>query len=403
MAYLIEDKQFINDNVFKFEERAESQYTRFLDKNPTFVTYYNISETTTNDSGLFNVEQVLGNNSPLRFKKVSDFPIYGIESILLSLNEEDQGLDSSFESDATILPNTIVPLPNDLFTISYMNKNYLFMVTTVAYDYIKSHNFYKIEYTLRSITEDQLTYLAHQTEQEFTCVFRNIGTGDRCLIESNDYANIIELNGIFKRLSERYLHTFYNKRYNCFLYHCNPQGDKIYDMFLNHFIDKNEIFNEKFNYQTIQMSNEDYSDKFDMDYDISWYSVFEQCDIRQVPDELQCTLKPITGEDSVFSYYRDKKVKSITFNLLVDNIHYVDPILLDSIKSNIRLDTDGVLRRLIIDYFNKKLNTFNDLNIKELDNIPSYFGYDFDVYHYVPMVLYIIRKYYSQFIKNNNT
>ena len=43
MAYLIQDRQFINENIFKFEQRLDSQYNRFLNKNPSFVTYYNIS------------------------------------------------------------------------------------------------------------------------------------------------------------------------------------------------------------------------------------------------------------------------------------------------------------------------------------------------------------------------
>lgn len=403
MAYLIEDRKFINENVFKFEQRMESQYTRFLDKSPTFVTYYGISgTTTTTDSGLFNVEQILGSNSPLKYKKIEDFPIYGIEAILLTLNEEEQGLDASFDSDGTILPNTIVPLPNDLFTVSYLNKDYLFMITSVSYDFIKSHNFYKIEYTLRSVTPEQLTYLDRQIDEKYTCIFRNIGTEDKCLIKTDDFMNMVELNRIFKKLSDRYLHTFYHKKYNCFIFQCPNQGNKIYDSFLNHFIDKHELFNEKFNYKTIQLSNEDYSDRFESDYDMSWYTTLEQCNLAQVPDHIIFTLKPITGPDSVFDYYRDINVKAVFFFPLVNNKEYLDPILLDSIKSNIRLDGDNILRRIIIDYFNKKLTNFNDFDIKELDDLPKYFAYDFDVFHYVPMVMYIIRTYYQQFIKTNN-
>jgi hypothetical protein len=171
---------------------------------------------------------------------------------------------------------------------------------------------------------------------------------------------------------------------------------------LNHFIDKHELFNEKFNYKTIQLTNEDYSDKFEMDYDVSWYSILEQCDLTQVPDSIIFTLKPITGPDSIFDYYRDINVKAVFFFPLVNNMDYLDPILLDGIKSNIRRDDDTILKKIIIDYFNKKLNNFSDFDIKQLGDLPQYFAYDFDVFHYVPMVLYIIRSYYTQFIKTNN-
>ena len=177
LGYLIDDKTFINENIFKYEERMNSQYSRFLDKNPTFVTYYNIDNINSiTDSGFENIEDLLGENSPLKFKKINDFPVYGLESIMLELSEEEEGLTTNFDSELIILPNTLKPLPNDFFTISYLDKNYLFMVTDVKYDTIKSNNYYKISFTLKAAYGELINDLENQINEIYNCILRNIGT-----------------------------------------------------------------------------------------------------------------------------------------------------------------------------------------------------------------------------------
>ena len=42
-GFVFDEQNFINNNAFKFEDRLNTQVARFLDKSPTYVTYYNIS------------------------------------------------------------------------------------------------------------------------------------------------------------------------------------------------------------------------------------------------------------------------------------------------------------------------------------------------------------------------
>ena len=61
MGSFISDKTFLNDNIFKYEERLESQYSIFLEETPTFTTYYHINTVESiTDSGLLNVEECQG-------------------------------------------------------------------------------------------------------------------------------------------------------------------------------------------------------------------------------------------------------------------------------------------------------------------------------------------------------
>ena len=129
MGSFIKDENFLNDNIFLFEKRLGSQYSIFFDgKTPTFVTYYHINNINSiADSGFLNVENILGPESPIRFQKIESFPLYGIESIKPDLVDEDEGLNSNFDGEAIALPNTIKPLPNDFFTINYLDNTFLFM------------------------------------------------------------------------------------------------------------------------------------------------------------------------------------------------------------------------------------------------------------------------------------
>ena len=81
MAYLFPGEQnFLNNNIFKFEDRINSQYTRFLDRPPTYTTYYKINDIeSTVDTGFNNIERMLGQNSPINYNEIKNFPIYNID------------------------------------------------------------------------------------------------------------------------------------------------------------------------------------------------------------------------------------------------------------------------------------------------------------------------------------
>ena len=82
MAFLINEEKMIEDNIFKYNNRINSQVSRFLDKSPVFVTYFhlNVNETTV-DEGFQDVESIVSGRSPLRFQKIENFPILKTQNI----------------------------------------------------------------------------------------------------------------------------------------------------------------------------------------------------------------------------------------------------------------------------------------------------------------------------------
>lgn len=392
MGFLINDKDFINENVFKFEKRLESQYTIFLDKTPTFVNYYHINNvTSTTDNGFKHIDQFIGKDSPLRYQKITDFPIYGLESIQLDLSEEDEGLTTSYESDGVILPNTIKPLPDDFFTITYLDKCYLFRIVSINYDTIKSNNFYKIGFTLYS-ADDTTEKLEEQVVLKYKCIFSNIGTEEKCIIQEDAIELMNRIEKVYTLLIDRYKRLYYNKKYNSFIY--KYDNKYLYDKYLTNFINVNQLFNKKNDFNTLYLSNEDYGDLFDIEYADTIYKFLEDLDKDSV-NYKGFIYAPITGNQSVFLHYNTDEVRSVRFTPCSLTVPYVNNGLIDHIIENY-YETIPLFEKMIVKYFNKDYESIYNIEIDELEKYK--FEYSREEFIYIPMVLFILRYYMKSFI-----
>lgn len=395
MGYIINEKNFINDNIFKYEKRLESQYSIFLDRSPTFVTYYHINNINSiTDLGLLNIEGILGYDSPLRFQKISDFPVYGIESIKLDLADEEEGLNTSFEGDAVILPNTIKPLPNDFFSISYLDKTYLFMVTSVDYDTIKSNNFYKITYSIRSMDEENYNDIERQVLEKYNCIFKNIGTEDNCLIREDVHKLIEKIDEVYAQLVQKYINLFYSKKFNSLIM-VDLNGAITYDKFITNFINSNQLLNKREEYNTFCLFNEDYGDLFPISYQESIFSAIENLDINDV-GVTRYALTGITYEQSIFKYYSINNVRSL---ILVDigQQEYIPDRVIQAIKDNVVTDDMTYFESLLVKYFNNTVDSIYALDIERIDKYKMH--YSMSDLIMVPICLYILRYYVTKFMR----
>lgn len=398
MGIIVDNKAFINSNIFNHERRIESQYTIFLDKTPTFVTYYHINNTNSIvDVGFLNVERILGEDSPVRFQRIEDFPIYGLDSIKLDLVDDDFGLTSSYEGDAIILPNTIKPLPNDCFKISYLDQNYLFMINSIDYDTIKSNNFYKITFGIKALNPGDSQKIDLQVLESYTCIFENIGTDDKCLIKSEEYEKFYALEDIYGGLIDKYIKLFYDKRYNSMLFKtsCNS---KLYDRYLTHFIDKHRLLNQKDDYATIKLSNEDYTDTFILEYEYSFYTLLEHRNVEDL-DYVKYINTMIAYPESIFKFYSDLSVRSVLLNPLSD-LSYIPDTLIDNIKKNVITSDMNILEKILIGYFNKNIQSIYEIDIDLLKRYKL--EYTFNDFLMIPISLFIIRNFAIEFMNKED-
>ena len=245
MGIIIDEKRMVEDNIFKYEDRLKSPVSRFIETTPTFVTYYHVNpDISTVDEGYKDVHSILGSHSPIRYNKIESFPLYGIDQIVLQLQEMDQGLDTTYEGDAVIVPGSIKPLQNDFFVIPYLKEPYLFRVTEINYDTIMPDNYYKIGFTLEYLEIEKIESIENQVSEKYTCILENIGTENTCVIELESKDTLDAIDEMYDDMASTYRSIFYNDRHNCFLGEMGS-GLYLYDPLQTQFINEHQLFNRK--------------------------------------------------------------------------------------------------------------------------------------------------------------
>lgn len=398
MSIIINEKQMVEDNIFQFEERLKAPSSRFIDSTQTYVDYYHIdNEGTTTDAGFIDVASILGFRSPIKFKKIHDFPLYGIEQIVLSIQDADQGLDTEYTGEAIILPNTIKPLQNDYFVIKYLRDSYLFRVTDVNYDSVMADGFYRISYMLDFIDDEKFQELEKQVEESYECVLENIGTENNCIIESTVHVNLTEINKIYDEMVQTYLSIFYDERYNCVLGDLN-KGRRLYDPYMTDFINRHHLFNKKNDLQTIILS-EQIEDKFyKIKYEKSVYRFIERQDIDRIRKFTFSLYKGTMHPESAFYRWKDSSIEVVdVIDAFLENdaflygesIDIFSEDFVEMVQNNEEMNND--YGKLISKFIKKEKIELNEIGRKLEEELLD-FNSSMEVFFFTPIILYIIRE-----------
>lgn len=391
MAVYVDEQLMIENNMFLHEDRLKSPSSRFLDQStPTFVTYYHINNTeSTTDVGFIDVYSVIGDRSPIRYNKIENFPLYGIEQVVLQLQDTEYGLDTDFQSEATVLPNTIKPLMNDFFIIVVSGKDYIFRVTDIQYDNILPDNFYKIGFYIYSLEQDKRDKLEEQITSEHVCILENIGTEENCIIEKQVFVDIKALNAMYRSMIDFYIAMFYNKRHNVFLAPYNST-EYLYDPYQNEFINKNRLFDEKKSLTTLVLTKQVNDPKEVYKYNKSFYKLIEMQDMQLLDEFKFVTITGCTYTESTFYrwYERNIHVLHIPNPVPVDAQGILSPEFKTVIKMNGEVDSEHA--KLIRDYIRKVDLHVKDIPLTLADELIS-MNDSLEVFFFIPVIMYIIR------------
>lgn len=395
MAILVNEKQMMVGNVFQYEDKLKSPVARFLDTTPTFVTYYHINaDETTTDEGYKDVASIIGNRSPIKFKKIDDFPLYGMDQVVLQLQDQDQGLDSEFSGDGIILPNTIKPLENDFFIIPYLKDAYIFRITEIGYDNIMPDNFYKISYQLEYIDQDRIDMLENQSNESYICKLDNIGTENKCIIETQMMNKIQTIENMYNDMASTYMTLFYNERYNCLLGDLGL-GQKIYDPFQTEFVNKHGLFNIKNNLKTVLFTNQIEDKMHKLKYEKSVYRFIERRDYNRVNNFKFVYSQGSTYHESSFARWADDSIQIL--DIVSPVPENSSDIFSDEFVMSIKTNgfTKSKHAELIQKFMRDKNISINDIPLdlnEELFDLNN----DLEVFFIIPLIMYII-----QFVINN--
>ena len=73
----VEKSQYLNSNIEIYTSNKVGQYSKYLDKNPFFITYFPINKVhSRSDVGTGGVNSDLGKNSPVRYNQINNLPAY---------------------------------------------------------------------------------------------------------------------------------------------------------------------------------------------------------------------------------------------------------------------------------------------------------------------------------------
>lgn len=381
-------KENILDNPFyKYNAVPES-----------IVTYYNLDkENSTLDEAANNIEIYINRaDSPIKYRKIENFIIYGLEKVILNLDVGEFGLENSdISGEGMIITGTIIPYSGDLFTINHTNTELLFRVITSQPDTLPNGaNCYKIEYKLFKLDK---VHLEDNLTGEYTFLHNNVGTELNPVIEKDKYKELYELDRISNILVEYYKDMFYDDRVNSFIFKNNKL--RFYDSILTQFLIDTDILNntsDKYLYLSQQIKTER---DFNIKYNRSFYNALmrKNKDIVNRVDSF-CYGELIESKIGIF-YTRPEEYFAMKYERIDMNPTFLhcltydifDRVFLNNVIENVKYGDNKTkfLHNIIIKYFNDENISKDDLkNLEYLDFVED----DIDLFYYIPCIIYIIEQ-----------
>lgn len=395
----------INSILESKAKRLDNTFYTFTDKAPTTCTYYNIntSKSTLDESTNLAYSYTDG-DSPLRYNKIKDMVLFGLDRIQVQMDAGDFGLESdTIEGDAYIIPNVFKPYPQDYFIINHTNEEYLFKVTSVSLDTLPTGaNMYKISYRLSSHDGDN-TDIDSLVVESYTMDTTNIGTNLSLVIKDDDYNYISRVENICQDMISYYRSLFYSNKTQTFIFSYDDHN--FYDSYMIEFIKRNDIMNNAdLDYLHIahQMTPRA---TFPLDYANTFFHSLEKKDIGTICNP-SCYGMLVEDKTSLL-YYSLENYYYIFHDYKMGDYWQVpsfDDDTVMRIRDNQRYETDDLnyFKNIVIDYFNDntdKMNRFEEFLLKSLEDF-NYTIPQHDIFYYVPVIIYILERQVQTILKN---
>lgn len=390
----ITEKDVVESHINGYVERI-TDLSKYISGSPSFTTYYNKDILASSaDMGLKGVHEIVGSQSPIKYNKIVNFPIYNIPELNIDIDtDEDDGTITNIEGEGVILSDCgITPMVDDIFVLSYDKRKLAFRVTDVQISSIYDKVLYKISFSYEKWDLSLLD--ENQISKEYETRYDNIGNSTangNVIIEKTVSISIEKLKDFYNKLRDKYITLFYNKDLNTFV--CEGYDSLLYDNYLMEFIKRGELFIEKksFNKNIYIEPLLGMNGNKLLDYENTFYYYLEEdeyIDYSEYPKYMEYV--DIQDKFSMFQIFKNQygpTKKILYYDAKIPNfIEKEQPIayvvarymiyLNKSSKSNYDLlSKEKDTRDLIEDILDFKFNSANEEN-----------------YMNVPMVLGIIKK-----------
>ena len=228
-------EDIIKNNIDTYIKDSTQAYPNFLDTAPVFVTYYSKSAyKSTYDESFEAYNEIVGSESPNKYHKIENLPIYSLDTSDFGTDLSDDGWTGEVSSSGILLPDMVKPLPDDLIELSIHSKKYLFQVTNGTSDNFGNSKFYKISFRLSQYKKDEAE---RQVSETFKVDYNLIGKGASPVVQKNYHEFLDILRAKYDALLGAYKETFFDSSSQAFVF----KDLGILDQFLNTFLTNNGL------------------------------------------------------------------------------------------------------------------------------------------------------------------
>ena len=378
----------------------QNTYYKFSDQPPTPVEYFHIDKNaSTLDEGSKLSYQTIGQDSPIRFNLIHNFMIYGVDTPMsMNWQNDDFGLEASrIEGDATILPNTIIPYPDDRFIISYLKEPIMFEVTHAEPDTLEDGtNAWKISYRSSSAV-NKLIY--NQVIAEFDFILSNVGTDSMCVLKSDVKSFIEEADATLIMLKQYFKRLFYNKRVQTFIY--PYKDDLFYDPYMIEFLKKNRLLEGDGEYIYIQHQT-DLDPLFPLQYKKTIMHCIEKKDYMHMDGyEHAAVAKLITNQFTIF-YNRIENFWEVYYDYPtgyepLDKIPCFMEEFLQHVYNGETLESNLSFYNIIIKYLYD-----SDIDIYDINNLSKIHWESNPIFFYaIPCIIFCLQQEINKLLQKD--
>lgn len=228
-------KDVIKSSLSKYlNATTTGKYLTYFEGSPTYITYYQLdSEASLNDIGLEAVNSLVGKNSPNKYKRIFEVPVYGVDALDVSNELSERGLEAIVNGELLFLPNSVRPYAGDFFVFEYEGlESHLFRINDVQYDKISPKKYFRCQYSLYQKNADEIF---DNVVEDYECQMGDDSNID--IVKQSEGAEKTKAQNLADALIEKYTTLFYDEENDTFLFRdIYGDGTAYWSPYIQHFL-----------------------------------------------------------------------------------------------------------------------------------------------------------------------
>ncbi|WP_368880326.1 hypothetical protein [Proteus mirabilis] len=295
-------KDIMERNIGNFITDTSERYKLFQESAPTFVTYYSKSAYgSTYDRNFESHNEAVGDESPVRFFKIEDVPVYELQVTDFSTEETETGRKGEYTTSAYLLPDTVAPNIDDMIDVRIHGKVLLLRVTGIDADNHNNKKFFKLSLKLSNMTIPDIT---KQVVEEQVLDFQLIGKTNNPVLRKDWKLQADLIKVTYDDLLSSIRKTFYSEAHTAFM----DKKNSFIDQHLNIFILRNGLNNSFENFRDATLVSEKIQQLVPMHtYKKLVYMLLERLKVEKFPD-LRVSSYLDYNSHLEFNYFHQNKI-----------------------------------------------------------------------------------------------